>query len=100
MSIINSVKITLSKEIVLKQWPDIVIKCDYLESDEFEGGLEYGPETIRIEPPLNRIIYKFPEGATIKYLGNNEWFLEASASNRVAIKAALRRIVPVNSGVS
>jgi hypothetical protein len=97
MGCTNKIRIRIDKDAVISQWPDIVIKCDYVETDTFEGGLEYGPDTIRKEPPLNRVIYTFEEGATIKYLGSNEWELEASITSRTALSKALRRIIPVNS---
>lgn len=99
MSLTTTLKVTLDKAAVLNQYPEIVVKSSYLETDEFEGGLEYGPDTIRIEPPLNRVIYQFPNGVRITYLGNNEWFLESYTENRNAIEEALKLITPVKSEV-
>ncbi len=96
MSVTNTVIVTLKKESVINQFPDMLIYYDYLETDTFEDGLEYGPDTIRQEPPLNKVIYRFPEGASITYLGNDSWQLEASINRPNAIKAALRKITPVN----
>ena len=96
MSVTNKVKITLKKETVIDQFPDMLIFHDYLESDTFEDGLEYGPDTIRKEPPLNKLLYKFSGGAKITYLGNDEWELEANINKPNAIKAALRKITPVS----
>lgn len=93
----ETVKVTLNKEAVINQYPDMLIKAEYFATDTFEGGLVYGSETIRKEPPLNRFFYMFPEGAAIKYLGNNEWQLEANILNKDAIKSALRKITPVTS---
>lgn len=99
MSQTNVVKVTLDRDAVIDQWPDMLIKGIYVDTDTFESGNPYGPDTIRKEPPLNVYFYKFPGGATIMYLGNNEWQLEASISYKDAIKDALRKITPVTSKV-
>lgn len=93
----NTITITLNKEAVINQYPDMLIHYDYLETDTFEDGLEYGPDTIKKEPPLNKVFYTFPGGAFITYLGSDQWFLEASIGKPLAIKEALRKITPVQS---
>lgn len=97
MSVENRVVVTLKKEIVISQFPDMLIKHDYLSTDTFEDGLIYGPDTIRKEPPLNKRLYTFSLGASITYLGNDEWELVADAHKNGAIKEALRNITPVTS---
>jgi hypothetical protein len=96
MSVTKVVRVTLNKKSVVDQFPEMVVKHDYLETDTFEDGLEYGPETIRKEPPLNKVLYTFQEGAKITYLGSDIWLLEADINKPNAIKAALRRITPVS----
>jgi hypothetical protein len=59
--------------------------------------LEYGPDTINKEPPLNKIFYTFPGGASIMYLGSNQWRLEVDITKTNALKEALRKITPVKS---
>jgi len=87
----------LNRDTVINQWPDMLIYGSYLTTDTFESGLDYGADTIRKEPPLNRQFYTFDSGASIKYLGSNMWELEASKSKKNAIKDALRKITPVAS---
>jgi len=87
----------LNRDTVVNQWPDMLIYGSYLTTDIFESGSDYGVDTIRKEPPLNRQFYTFDSGASIKYLGSNMWELEASKSKKNAIKDALRKITPVAS---
>ena len=89
--------VTLNLDSVVNQYPDMIVKCDYLSTDTFDSGLEYGPDTIRKEPPLNRIFYRFPQGADIKYLGNNQWEISAPKNKPKAMTEALRLITPVGS---
>lgn len=93
----NTMKVTLNKEAVINQYPDMLIHYDYLDTDTFEDDLEYGSDTIKKEPPLNKVFYTFPGGASITYLGSDQWFLEANESRPNAIQEALRKITPVQS---
>jgi hypothetical protein len=97
MALTDMVRVTLNKRAVLNKYPEMVIKCAYLEDDEFDDDLEYGEDTIRIEPPLNREFHTFPGGATLTYLGDNVWQIEARVDTPKAILEALRLITPVTS---
>jgi hypothetical protein len=100
MALTDLVRVTLNKKAVLNQYPELVIKCVYSEEDLFEDDLEYGEDTIRIEPPLNRVFHTFPGGATLLYLGNNIWQIEASIYNPKAISEAIGLLTPIASHVS
>ena len=90
-----SLIVNIKKEAVINQYPDMLIKAKYYETDEFEDGLEYGTDTIRKEPPLNRAFDTFEGGVTITYLGSDSWKLEASLGNEKYLAKALKKITPV-----